>query len=421
MDGRALSHDVLEHFRFSAIKLHEKNIHVNDIAHSFGVTRQVVYRWINKSKKDGKRSLKSTKSPGPDFHLTESQVNKLLTFLRKPASELDYSTDLWSGPRILHLIKHKFKIEYHPKHMPRLMKNLGLELKFPERRALEQDPAELRKWKNHRFPEIIKMAKKRRALVFYADEAMISLIPYIGKSWSFPDQKSIVRVSGKQRKNIGITAAVNQQGRLFFELLKEKEKFTAKVFIRFLKKMMKQFPDRFIILIVDGASVHTAGIVGDFEYENKKWLQIEILPSYSPELNPTEKCWRFLKTKKLEEARTTYPDINFIEGDIAHFSPKEKIDCLFANASLQWLDEHETLIPQLLQFINPGGMFGIQMPNNFHSPSHQVIISVLQSDVAWRPFLKNLRYGILTEPLYQLSWYYDLLIKSGVYSLSTKT
>jgi len=41
-------------------------------------------------------------------------------------------------------------------------------------------------------------------------------------------------------------------------------------------------------------------LVKSFEDENKKWLQMEILPSYSPELNPTEKCWRFLKTKKLD-------------------------------------------------------------------------------------------------------------------------
>lgn len=299
MDGRAISHEVLEHFRFSAINLHRKNIPINDIADSFGVTRQAVYRWINKQEKNGKRSLKSTKAPGPDFHLTEKQFKKLLSYIRKPASELGYSTDLWSGPRIRHLIKQKFKIEYHPKHMPRLMKNLGLELKFPERRALEQDPKALREWKNKRFPEIQKTAKKKHALLFYADEAMISLIPYVGKTWTFPNTKPIVRVSGKQRQNIAITAAVNQQGRLCFELLKEKEMFTAKTFIRFLKKMMKQFENRFIILIVDGAPVHKAGLVKKFEQENKKLLKIEILPSYSPELNPTEKCWRFLKTKKL--------------------------------------------------------------------------------------------------------------------------
>lgn len=300
MDGRAMSHEVLEHFRFSAIKLHQKNIPVDDIADSFRVTRQAVYRWINKEKASGKRSLKSTKSPGPDFHLTENQLKKTLSLIRKPASELGYSTDLWSGPRIRHLIKHKFKVEYHPKHMPRLMKNLGLELKFPERRALEQDPKALREWKNERFPEILKIAKKKRALLFYADEAIISLIPYVGKTWSFPNKKPIVRVSGKRGQNIGITAAVNQQSRLCFELTKEKERFTAKNFIRFLKKMMKQFSNRFIILIVDGAPTHTAGLVEKFEQKNKKWLQIEILPAYSPELNPTEKCWRFLKTKKLD-------------------------------------------------------------------------------------------------------------------------
>jgi transposase len=300
MDGRAISHEVLEHFRFSAIRLHRKNIPVKDIADSFGVTRQAVYRWLKKEKEAGKRGLKATKSPGPNFYLTENQLKKLLSLIRKPASELGYSTDLWSGPRIRHLIKHQFKIEYHPKHMPRLMKNLGLELKFPERRALEQDSKALREWKRIRFPEILKIAQKKRALLFYADESIISLIPYVGKTWTFPNKKTIVRVSGKRGQNIGITAAVNQQGRLCFELTKEKERFTAKIFIRFLKKLMKQFSNRFLLLIVDGAPTHTADLVEEFERKNKKFLKIEILPAYSPELNPTEKCWRFLKTKKLD-------------------------------------------------------------------------------------------------------------------------
>jgi trans-aconitate 2-methyltransferase len=31
----------------------------------------------------------------------------------------------------------------------------------------------------------------------------------------------------------------------------------------------------------------------------------------------------------LEQAKVSYPDIDFIEGDIAHFSPTEKIECLY--------------------------------------------------------------------------------------------
>ena len=52
-------------------------------------------------------------------------------------------------------------------------------------------------------------------------------------------------------------------------------------------------------LTVDGAPTHTAIIVKEFVKKNKSWLRLEILPAYSPELNPTEKAWRFLKTKKL--------------------------------------------------------------------------------------------------------------------------
>ena len=75
-------------------------------------------------------------------------------------------------------------------------------------------------------------------------------------------------------QNINITAAINQQGRMCFELTKEKERFTAKIFIRFIKKMRKEFPGRHIVLIVDGAPTHKAKIVKAFEEENVKWLQL---------------------------------------------------------------------------------------------------------------------------------------------------
>lgn len=114
----------------------------------------------------------------------------------------------------------------------------------------------------------------------------------------------------------------------------------------------------------------------------------------------------------LAEARASYPDLNFIEDDIAKFKPAKKIDCLFANASLQWLDDHEILVPTLLKFLHPGGVLAIQMPNNFHTPAHQLIIQVLQQQPAWQHLLKNLRYKKMSEPLYNLTWYYDLLTQA---------
>ncbi len=233
------------------------------------------------------------------MQMTEEQLSTLKKLLRKPATQLGYPTDLWSGPRVRHLISEQFEIKYHMKHMPRLLKGLGFILKFPERRAIEQDPLAVKKWKKDRLPEIIAAASKQKSLLFYADKSLVSLIPYIGQTWTLPDRRPIIRVSGKRGQYVGVTAAVNQQGRMCFELTKENETFTAKVFIRFLKKMRMEFPRRFITMIVDGAAVHKAKVVQEFQAENISWLRLEILPAYSPELNPTEKSWRFLKTKKL--------------------------------------------------------------------------------------------------------------------------
>jgi len=298
-DGRSIPHETLESLRFAAIRLREEGVRVEVIATSFQVTPKTIYEWIQRYEKGGAESLKARKAPGPVPLVNANQFEELIGLLRQPATELGYATDLWSGPRIRHLVKHRFGVDYHPKHMPRFLRRLGLVLKFPERRALEQDPAALRRWKEERLPVILENARKRKALVFYADESLVSLIPYVGRTWTFPDQHPVVRVSGKRGQHVGVTGAVNAQGRLSFELTREHERFTAKTFIRFLRKMRREHPDRPIVLIVDGAPIHKAKVVCSFVEENEDWLQLEILPPYSPEENPTEQSWGFIKTKKL--------------------------------------------------------------------------------------------------------------------------
>jgi trans-aconitate 2-methyltransferase len=115
----------------------------------------------------------------------------------------------------------------------------------------------------------------------------------------------------------------------------------------------------------------------------------------------------------LNAAKAIYPAITFIQEDISSFTPIEKVDGLFANASLQWLDNHESLIPKLLQYLTVNGVLAIQMPNNFHAPTHQVTLHILQNHGVWKKLLKELRYGLLTKPFYHPPWYYDLLIKAG--------
>ena len=325
-DGRSLDHQTLEGYRFAAVKLHKHDVPVATIAESFGVTTEAVYIWLKKARTAGVKSLRSTKASGREPGLNEKQFSSLIKAIRHPASNHGYATDLWSGPRLRHFINHEFGIEYHRKHMPRFLRRLGLNFKFPERRALEQDPQAVRKWKKKRLPVIFKFAKEKNALIFYADEALVSLIPYVGRTWAFPEAKPIARVSGRRGQHVGITAAVNAQGRLGFELTREKEMFTAKVFLRFIRKLRREQPRRFIVLIVDGAPTHTAKIVKAYSKENKKLFRLEILPAYSPELNPAEKPWVILKSQNLNGSQAR--DKTELRGEVRSHMKKLKKDKL---------------------------------------------------------------------------------------------
>lgn len=72
----------------------------------------------------------------------------------------------------------------------------------------------------------------------------------------------------------------------------------------------------------------------------------------------------------LATARRRLPQLSFEQGDITDWSPAEPVDLAYANASLQWVPDHERLLPRLLSALAPGGVLAVQMPDNLDEPSH---------------------------------------------------
>lgn len=68
-------------------------------------------------------------------------------------------------------------------------------------------------------------------------------------------------------------------------------------FIVFLRKLLKKFGK--FVLFVDRASWHTSMEVKEFLAKQKGSIVLEYLPPYSPELNPIERLWRYVKANVL--------------------------------------------------------------------------------------------------------------------------
>jgi len=103
----------------------------------------------------------------------------------------------------------------------------------------------------------------------------------------------------------------------------------------------------------------------------------------------------------LKQAQDTYDNISWQVGDVRTWVPSSPVDLIFSNACLHWLDSHEVLFPRLFDQLKPGGVMAIQMPNNFASPTHQLIRDCL--DTIGRGDLAP-RYPVQTS-----EFYYDVL------------
>ena len=76
----------------------------------------------------------------------------------------------------------------------------------------------------------------------------------------------------------------------------------------------------------------------------------------------------------LTRARSDHHDIaglTFAEADIATWLG-EDLDLVFANASLQWVDDHLNLLARMRTALKRGGQLAFQVPANFRHPSHVI-------------------------------------------------
>jgi trans-aconitate 2-methyltransferase len=100
----------------------------------------------------------------------------------------------------------------------------------------------------------------------------------------------------------------------------------------------------------------------------------------------------------LAQARKSQVRAEWIEADLASWSARAKYSVIFSNATLQWLDSHETLIPRLLGFLEKGGTFAFQVPHNMDAPSHQLMRETAASG-PWASKLKNVREVAVLSPV----------------------
>lgn len=104
--------------------------------------------------------------------------------------------------------------------------------------------------------------------------------------------------------------------------------------MKYLKDIKKHIRGKKLLLIWDGLPAHRAKIVRNFIAGESTWLKVERLPSYAPELNPTEYLWSAMKSADICNLRPDMEAIRYaVKKGYDRIRRQKSILCGFLKAS----------------------------------------------------------------------------------------
>jgi transposase len=259
------------------------------------VSKGAVSQWLKRAREGGIETLRHRKPPGAPPRLTWEQKTRLPQLLAQGAQSFGFQGDLWTQPRVAEVVRREFGVSYDPSQVGRILKQCGLSLQKPLRRATQRDESAIQRWKEERWP-VLKKGDSRAADHRVGGRiGVLSLAcggEHLGSCRKDPypaAQAFSGAFLGHQRHYSG--------GRLY--LMMKERSFKGPDVVQFLKGLLEEIPGK-VMVIWDGAPIHRCNAVKAFLTQGAAArLRLEPLPAYAPELNPDEGIWRYLKRVEL--------------------------------------------------------------------------------------------------------------------------
>ena len=136
------------------------------------------------------------------------------------------------------------------------------------------------------------------------DEATFGLIPLIARGWARRGSHHVVKIA---HRNVCTNVFGARSKKSFvFSFHKRKRQ---RDFIRFLEKLRRRWNK--YLLFVDNVGSHKGKLVEEYLRRHKKTIKLSFLPSYSPELNPVEQCWKPGRQKLSNRLVKTLPTAKY--------------------------------------------------------------------------------------------------------------
>lgn len=282
--------------RVRAVEAVSRGLPLGDVAEAYGVHRTTLFRWVTCHETHGFTGLKRKEVSGRPRLLEDHDKEALWRIVLKPATDYGYETDLWTVGRLHRVVREQSRTTISYDTIWRRLREAGLTYQKPERQYFEMEEEVRQEWLRKDVPKIRKTVEKYVALLYFQDEANVSLTAFLGKTWAPRGQTPRQKVTGK-RGGVAAISAINSRGRLLFKL--HEKRICSEEVIAFLGQMLSHHKRRHLVVVMDQAPPHTFQKTMGYIATQPR-LHVFHLPKYSPDWNPDEKVWNHSKHQELK-------------------------------------------------------------------------------------------------------------------------
>lgn len=232
-------------------------------------------------------------------------------------SEVGVEWAKWNWKGVRQFVQERFGLWLSSRTCLNYLHRLGFVLKRPKKRLLKAK-AEQREAFVNTYVSLRQSAQERGAQIFFVDEAHFRAEVELRTQWVLRGQPALVDTSSPRfgEKATYYSAVCLETGEV--EAMPVEGNTNAQTSVAFLQQLRAHHPGR-LIVIWDNAPAHRGPEIRQYLSTPDLNLCLVALPSYSPDFNPDEAIWDWIR----EDVTA-----NFCFGKAAYV--RNKVDAFFA-------------------------------------------------------------------------------------------
>lgn len=280
---RKTNKDKKLYIKVTTLLLLDEGYAYDEIGRILGISGETVERYERDFSKNPLEDFLRAKYVGKSPTLKPEQLAQLESRL----NEYIYLT----LAEVIQYVFHEFGVEYKKEGMRDLLKRLGFRYKKTRTIPAKADPVVQQAWVEKFEAETAQLPDNVE--VYFADgvHPMYNTRPEYGWIMRGKDYE-IPANPGRQRVNINGAVCIQNPERIFAV---EAEMISFESNIELFKKIMSARRGKRIIVYVDNAKYNHAKALKEWIAIQGERIELRHLPPYSPNLNPIERLWKFMK------------------------------------------------------------------------------------------------------------------------------